>query len=156
MKPRTLDTEQIALLCNFAEMAVREMEKDKLCSLQRGNSLAAEMTADGMHRAVKALTEGVFVIDVQSPGWKILLMNEQAASFAGLATVPCLHAAMGYEALYIFMNMLAAMLFGERMWFFLYVYSASSTRQECWMQAAVLYNVTHLIMHTTPLCCACP
>ena len=82
-KPRTLDTEQMALLCNFAEMAVREMEKDKLCSLQRGNSLAEEMTADGMHRAVKALTEGLFVIDVMSPGWKILLMNEQAAEFAG-------------------------------------------------------------------------
>lgn len=82
-KPRSLDTEQMALLCNFAEMAVREMEKDKLCSLQRGNSLAEEMTADGMHRAVKALTEGLFVIDVMSPGWKILLMNEQAAEFAG-------------------------------------------------------------------------
>ena len=83
MKPRTLDTEQMALLCNFAEMAVREMEKGKLCSLQRGDSLADEMTADGMHRAVKALTEGLFVIDVMSPGWKILLMNEQAAEFAG-------------------------------------------------------------------------
>ena len=82
-KPRTLDTEQMALLCNFAEMAVREMEKDKLCSLQRGNSLTDEMTADGMHRAVKALTEGLFVVDVMSPGWKILLMNEQAAEFAG-------------------------------------------------------------------------
>lgn len=82
-KPRSMDTEQMALLCNFAEMAVREMEKDKLCTLQRGNSLAAEMTADGMHRAVKALTEGLFVIDVLSPGWKILLMNEQAEDFAG-------------------------------------------------------------------------
>ncbi|KAL3138629.1 hypothetical protein ABBQ32_006391 [Trebouxia sp. C0010 RCD-2024] len=83
-EPRSMDTEQMALLCNFAEMAVREMEKDKLCTLQRGNSLAAEMTADGMHRAVKALTEGLFVIDVMSPGWKILLMNEQAEDFAGV------------------------------------------------------------------------
>ena len=87
-KPRTMDTEQLALLCNFAEMAVREMEKDKLCSLQRGDSLAEEMHADGLHRAVKALTEGVFVIDVMSPGWKILLMNEQAEEFAG--AFPCL------------------------------------------------------------------
>lgn len=82
-KPRSLDTEQLALLCNFAEMAVREMEKDKLCTLQRGDSLAAQMTADGMHRAVKALTQGLFVVDVTAPGWKILLMNDQAASFAG-------------------------------------------------------------------------
>ena len=82
-----MDTEQLALLCNFAEMAVREMEKDKLCSLQRGDSLAEEMRADGMHRAVKTLTEGLFVVDVQSPGWRILLMNEQAATFAGNDTV---------------------------------------------------------------------
>lgn len=78
-----MDTEQLAILCNFAEMAVREMEKDKLCSLQRGNSLADEMTADGMHRAVKTLTQGLFVVDVMSPGWTVLLMNEQAAEFAG-------------------------------------------------------------------------
>lgn len=82
-RPRTLDTEQLALLCNFAEMAVREMEKDKLCTLKRGDSLVAEMTADGMHRAAKALTQGVFVVDVTAPGWKVLLMNDQAASFAG-------------------------------------------------------------------------
>ncbi len=82
-RPRTLDTEQLALLCNFAEMAVREMEKDKLCTLKRGDSLVAEMTADGMHRAAKALTQGVFVVDVTAPGWKVLLMNDQAASFVG-------------------------------------------------------------------------
>lgn len=85
-----MDTEQLALLCNFAEMAVREMEKDKLCSLQRGGSLAEEMHADGLHRAVKALTEGLFVIDVMSPGWKILLMNEQAEEFAGAFPIACL------------------------------------------------------------------
>lgn len=83
-RPRTLDTEQLALLCNFAEMAVREMEKDKLCTLKRGDSLVAEMTADGMHRAAKALTQGVFVVDVTAPGWKVLLMNDQAACFAGV------------------------------------------------------------------------
>ena len=99
-KPRTLDTEQMTLLCNFAEMAVREMEKDKLRSLQRGNSLADEMTADGMHRAVKALTEGLFVIDVMSPGWKILLMNEQAAEFAGwlLCLLSTLLGSVGFYA----------------------------------------------------------
>ena len=84
-KPRSLDTEQLTLLCNFAEMAVREMEKDKMCTLQRGNSLAAEMTAGGNHRAAKALTQGLFVVDANAPGWKILLLNDKAAAFAGAA-----------------------------------------------------------------------
>lgn len=64
-------------------MAVREMEKDKLIGLQRGNSLAAEMTDYGMHRAVKALTNGLLVVDVRSDGWPVLFMNEQAADFVG-------------------------------------------------------------------------
>lgn len=67
-KPRSLDTEQLTLLCNFAEMAVREMEKDKMCTLQRGNSLGAEGTAGGNHRAAKALTQGLFVADVSATG----------------------------------------------------------------------------------------
>ena len=83
VKPRQLDTEQLALLCNFAEMAVREMEKDKLTGLQRGNSLAVEMTDYGMHRAVKALTNGCLVVDVRTAGWPVLFMNEQAADFVG-------------------------------------------------------------------------
>ncbi|KAL3154006.1 hypothetical protein ABBQ32_013559 [Trebouxia sp. C0010 RCD-2024] len=46
-------------------MAVREMEKDKMCTLQRGNSLGAEGTAGGNHRAAKALTQGLFVSDLR-------------------------------------------------------------------------------------------
>ena len=83
LKPRQLDTEQLALLCNFAEMAVREMEKDKLTGLQRGKSLAAEMKDHGMHRAVKALTSGLLVVDVRSMGWPVQFMNDQAADFVG-------------------------------------------------------------------------
>lgn len=83
LKPRQLDTEQLALLCNFAEMAVREMEKDKLSGLQRGNSLAEEMTGHGMHRAVKALTHGLLVVDVRSLGWPVLFMNDQGADYVG-------------------------------------------------------------------------
>lgn len=84
VKPRQLDTEQLALLCNFAEMAVREMEKDKLAGLQRGNSLAEEMTDYGMHRAVKALTHGLLVVDARSPGWPVLFMNDQGADFLSM------------------------------------------------------------------------
>lgn len=93
IKPRQLDTDQLALLCNFAEMAVREMEKDKLCGLQRGKSLAAEMTDFGMHRAAKALTSGLLVVDVRSPGWPVQFMNDQAAEFVGgFASVCSVHA----------------------------------------------------------------
>ena len=38
IKPRSLDAEQLALLCNFAEMVVREMEKDKLLQMERRGS----------------------------------------------------------------------------------------------------------------------
>lgn len=91
LKPRQLDTEQLALLCNFAEMAVREMEKDKLSGLQRGNSLAEEMTGHGMHRAVKALTHGLLVVDVRSSGWPVLFMNDQGADYVGESSHPNRH-----------------------------------------------------------------
>ena len=56
IKPRSLDAEQLALLCNFAEMVVREMEKDKLLQMERRGS--QQVHASKAVEAVEAVGQG--------------------------------------------------------------------------------------------------
>lgn len=85
--PRQLSAESCALLCNFAEMVVREIERDKVPApvqpevtvLPSGNSVSG-----GSIRGTNASKEGVFCCDTSDPKWRILFMNDAAALMAGI------------------------------------------------------------------------
>ncbi|KAL4446278.1 hypothetical protein ABPG77_003085 [Micractinium sp. CCAP 211/92] len=107
-------TEQYNMLIQFAELCVREIEKDKLTTLQRmvqsGHSdgsitpmgslrnsanpdgtpppsvAAAEQSARwGLDRAVDCFREGVLLVDVSTPTWMVLYTNDAFTGATGVS-----------------------------------------------------------------------
>ncbi|KAK9811611.1 hypothetical protein WJX72_006916 [[Myrmecia] bisecta] len=83
--PHKFDASCCAILCNFAEMVVREIEADS--ALQHQRQLTAQMTEDNrkLQQAVAAGTAGVVLVDVESPEWPILFCNPVWARVSGVA-----------------------------------------------------------------------
>lgn len=105
--------EQYNMLIQFAELCVREIEKDKLTTLQRivqsGHSdgsvtplgslrnsanpeatpppsVSAEQTARwGLDRAVDCFREGVLLVDVGTPNWTVLYTNDAFTAATGVS-----------------------------------------------------------------------
>lgn len=98
--------EQYNMLIQFAELTVREIEKDKLATLQRivkshaegaglspsasGRSSAIYTggegaSAAGLSRAVDCFREGVMLVDLAAPGWSVLYVNEAFVTATGIS-----------------------------------------------------------------------
>lgn len=105
----TFTSEHYNLLAQFAELAVREIEKDKIALLQKmvreqrelsisgsaspSDSLRAssitsgspEMSAPwGLSRAADCFVEGVMLIDAGTPAWTVLYANAAFSTVLGL------------------------------------------------------------------------
>ena len=96
-KPKKFDAEQCNVLCNFAEMTVREIQRITESSMQRSMSLNLEN--EQLLRSIDDCSDGVVLLDVRIPRWPVLFSNEGWSQLTGrirtvLACVPPYHASI--------------------------------------------------------------
>lgn len=75
-KPQQMDLDRAALLCNFAELVVREMEMEWAARQQRAQSLKLLRTMD-------AYKQAFMFVDVSAPQWRVLYLNDHAIQNTG-------------------------------------------------------------------------
>ena len=75
-KPQQMDVDRAALLCNFAELVVRELEAGWAARQQRLHSLR-------LLRAMDAYKQAFLFVDASAPGWRVLYMNDEAMKRTG-------------------------------------------------------------------------
>ncbi|KAL4447293.1 hypothetical protein ABPG77_007326 [Micractinium sp. CCAP 211/92] len=103
IKPRTIPAEVANLMTNFAELVVRELEKDKARALRQ-----AQLHRDTLHtspeppavRKLAAFDEAVLLCDVSAKGWPILFVNSQWCKATGASEAASLHT--GFWSLFHF------------------------------------------------------
>ncbi|KAK9916182.1 hypothetical protein WJX75_009766 [Coccomyxa subellipsoidea] len=76
-KPRQFDEERAAILCNLAELVVRELEAAWAAQYQRRHSLK-------LMRAMSCYNQAFLVVDTSAPGWRILHTNESITAHTGI------------------------------------------------------------------------
>ena len=76
MKPRTFDSHSAAILANFAELVVREIEMHAV--LRRQLSVAKMLK-----RAMDCYQQGYLFVDVSAPGWRIMHVNQAFSTCTG-------------------------------------------------------------------------
>ena len=88
-KPRRFTADQYMLLCHFAELATRELERDRL--LQQGHTDlraalngAAVPSGHVLFRGMDALDESVMLTDLSQCDWPIVYCNEAWAKSTGI------------------------------------------------------------------------
>ena len=94
-KPRKFDAEQCNVLCNFAEMTVREIQRITESSMQR--SMSMNLENEQLLRSIDDCSDGVVLLDVRIPRWPVLFSNEgwshltgsSIAARAGHFSLPC-------------------------------------------------------------------
>ncbi|KAL4443601.1 hypothetical protein ABPG75_011338 [Micractinium tetrahymenae] len=94
IKPRTIPAEIANLMTNFAELVVRELEKDKA---SRPCSSATDVLT---LRKLSAFDEAVLLCDVSAKGWPIRFVNSQWCKAAGTSEAASLRS--GFWGLFHF------------------------------------------------------
>lgn len=106
IKPRAFPAGALNIICNFAELVVREMERDK--ALERKRKQKTDAALEVRRHTVRALScfqEAVMLCNTAEPGWPMLYCNDQWCSSTGLSEAACLnsgfwdlfHSAMGEQ-----------------------------------------------------------
>ncbi|EFN56344.1 hypothetical protein CHLNCDRAFT_144815 [Chlorella variabilis] len=86
VKPRTIPAETANLLCSFAELVTRQLEKGRVEAWKRSaNEAARKRTV----RALACFEEAVVLCDVSTPGWPILYANERWIQSVGKSEQEC-------------------------------------------------------------------
>ena len=75
-KPRQFDEERAAILCNLAELVVRELEVAWAAQYQRRHSLK-------LMRAMSCYNQAFLLVDTSAPGWRILHANDSVTAHTG-------------------------------------------------------------------------
>ena len=75
-KPRKLEAESCNVLCNFAEMIMREVQRISEASVQRTMSLNPTPENELLLRSIDACSDGVVLLDVRVARWLVLFSNE--------------------------------------------------------------------------------
>lgn len=83
-KPRTFDAESCNLLANFAEMVVREIEKDKVLAQQAQKSAVLSQENSQLLRAIDCFGEGILLCNLSLPRWPMLFANEAFERITGI------------------------------------------------------------------------
>ena len=76
-QPRSLSTQQLAVLAHLAEMVVRRVERDKQILLQQHSKTA-------LLRSLRNQQEAVLLCDTAMSGWPILFTNKSCNDMLGL------------------------------------------------------------------------
>lgn len=71
--PRKFDAESCNLLNNFAEMVVREIEKDKMRVTE---SIKLQSQTSSLMRAMDAFSEAIMLVDMAEERWTIMFAND--------------------------------------------------------------------------------
>eukprot|EP00884_Botryococcus_braunii_P000626 jgi/Botrbrau1/10564/Bobra.0343s0012.1 len=77
LQPRTLTQEQFAMLANFAECMVRQLEKDNILVLQK-------KAKKGLQRSLDVVRSPIVIIDVTDSEWIIRHANESLEAISGV------------------------------------------------------------------------
>ncbi|CAL5218507.1 g194 [Coccomyxa viridis] len=80
VKPRSLDAEQLMVLANFAEVVVREIEKD-IARKEETDRLRSQTT--GLIGAMDCFSEGIMLVNTDSENWNILFVNDAWSRVTG-------------------------------------------------------------------------
>ncbi|GAB4819657.1 hypothetical protein N2152v2_006703 [Parachlorella kessleri] len=84
--PRSLPAEQLNVLCNFAELVARELERTRVAELQK-------LQAAQLVRALSCFSEAIVMCDVtpaEQAKWRIVYANEAWSALTGLDTAASL------------------------------------------------------------------
>lgn len=79
-KPRTLDAESCNVLCNFAEIVVRQIEKTTT-SLTAQHAMTQQ--TQRLLRALNCFSEGLMMCQLTATGWKLLYVNDVWVKITG-------------------------------------------------------------------------
>ena len=82
-KPRAFDSNSAAILSNFAELVVRELEMSAVMKMQLN-------MANMLKRAMDCYQQGYLFVDVSSPGWQILHVNQAFTKCTGVCATASL------------------------------------------------------------------
>ncbi|KAK9807645.1 hypothetical protein WJX72_005215 [[Myrmecia] bisecta] len=82
-RPRDLDAESCNLLCNLAELAVRELERDTWLKSQAEKQQSPAFNVP-LLRPLNTISEAVLFMDVSLPRWPILFANSAFAELTGM------------------------------------------------------------------------
>ena len=82
-KPRKFDAEQCNVLCNFAEMTMREINRISESGVQRAMSLNPTPENEQLLRSIDACSDGVVLLDVRIARWPVLFSNEGWSQLTG-------------------------------------------------------------------------
>lgn len=80
MAPVNLTAEQYNLLTGFAEMALRELERDHHAAL-------TQRRHEHMLRTANCFKSGVLLCDVAEPSWPILFANAAWTGLTGIGSL---------------------------------------------------------------------
>lgn len=83
-KSRRFDAEQCNILCNFAEMTVREIQRITESGIQRAMSLNPSPENEQLLRSIDDCSDGVVLLDVRVAGWPVLFSNEGWVQLTGM------------------------------------------------------------------------
>lgn len=82
-QPRKFDAEQCNVLCNFAEMTMREINRISESGVQRAMSLNPTPENEQLLRSIDACSDGVVLLDVRIARWPVLFSNEGWSQLTG-------------------------------------------------------------------------
>ncbi|KAL4452748.1 hypothetical protein ABPG75_008410 [Micractinium tetrahymenae] len=92
VKPRTFPAGALNVICNFAELVVREMERDKAQQQAQQHKVETALNARRhMVRALSCFQEPVMLCNVAMDGWQILYCNENWCTTTGFSEPACLN-----------------------------------------------------------------
>ena len=78
-KPRAFDSASAAILSNFAELVMRELEMDAVMKRQLSISKM-------LKRAMDCYQQGYLFVDVSVPGWRIMHVNQAFSTSTGVSS----------------------------------------------------------------------
>ncbi|BDA44406.1 probable mitogen-activated protein kinase kinase kinase 11 at C-terminar half [Coccomyxa sp. Obi] len=81
-EPRHLDAEQLMVLANFAEVVVREIEKD-IARKEETDRLRSQTS--GLIGAMDCFSEGIMLVNTDSEMWNILFVNDAWSRVTGFS-----------------------------------------------------------------------
>eukprot|EP00884_Botryococcus_braunii_P002377 jgi/Botrbrau1/1213/Bobra.0163s0021.1 len=81
LKPRQFDAESCNVLANFAEVVVREIEKEKMRLVE---SARIRSQTNGLLRAMDHFNEGIMLVNMGVPEWEIVFVNEAWTQLTGI------------------------------------------------------------------------
>lgn len=83
-EPRALGPDMLNLLANFAEMVVRELERDKMLHMERQRSVELSHEKTQLLRAIDCFNESMMLLNLGLPEWPVMHVNRSWETEMGL------------------------------------------------------------------------